>query len=655
MKRQLLFISILLLCITSGEAQKKVEHKPDPYAWRITQPLGDRYRVPMMDTLMLNYYQKFLPTTYSTSYAYTGTLGSPGQSEIFFDRPQTPDFIFITPFWPYYKRPENSNFYNTRIPFTHVSYFTGGPKVSSTDDLSVEFSGNINKRLAIGASIDYIFSRGYYDRQATKDFSYQIYGSYIGDRYELQVFLNTLNFVVQENGGISNDDYILKPDEMGGSKNGIDTKTIPVNLNDAVNRVRGKVYYATQRYNLGFERTELHDTIEETIFVPVSSIIHTIEYTENRRRFIAGSLPAIGETVEKNFFQHNYFDNARTNDTTSYWSLKNTIGLSLREGFNKYAKVGLAAYLTYDIRKFKQMGDTVGGIQEGGVYNRGPQKTYTDNVAWVGAQISKRMGKILTYDVNGKLGIVGSEAGSIDVQGNINTRFPILKDTIQLRAYGFFKNAEPSYYYKRYVSNHFIWNNNFGKERRFRVGGEFSIPRWRTKLNVGVENLQNYIYFGNDQKPHQTGDLIQVFSASLDQNFKFGILNWDNQLVYQKSSKPAILPLPDLSIYSNLYLYFRIAKVLQVQFGIDCRYHTKYYAPGYQPATLSFYNQDQIEVGNYPLMNAYANMKLKQARFFVLFSHVNKGIVGGNNYFSLPHYPLNPRSFQVGVAIDFYN
>ena len=54
-------------------------------------------------------------------------------------------------------------------------------------------------------------------------------------------------------------------------------------------------------------------------------------------------------------------------------------------------------------------------------------------------------------------------------------------------------------------------------------------------------------------------------------------------------------------------------------------------------------------------MNAYVNMKLSRARFFVLFSHVNQGMFGGNNYFSLPHYPLNPRRFQMGVVVDFVN
>lgn len=245
--------------------------------------------------------------------------------------------------------------------------------------------------------------------------------------------------------------------------------------------------------------------------------------------------------------------------------------------------------------------------------------------------------------------------GDIDVTADIRSRFRLWNDTVQLRAYGFFKNTEPSYFYKKYTSNHFIWDNDFGKTRRMRVGGEFNIKRWRTKLNVGVENIQNYIYFDNNSLPRQESSMIQVFHAKLNQDFKFGVFNWENEIVYQKSSKPSIIPLPELSVYSNMYLLFRIAKVLHVQLGVDCRYYTKYKSEAFQPATLTFHTQDEIEVGNYPFMNAYINMKLKQTRFFVMMSHVNQGIFGGNNYFSLPHYPLNPSMFQMGLSIDFSN
>ena len=89
-----------------------------------------------------------------------------------------------------------------------------------------------------------------------------------------------------------------------------------------------------------------------------------------------------------------------------------------------------------------------------------------------------------------------------------------------------------------------MWNNNFGKTRRMRVGGEFSIKRWGTKLNVGIENIQNYIYFDNNCLPQQEGSIIQVFHARLNQNFRLGILNWQNEVVYRNRASPRLFPCP---------------------------------------------------------------------------------------------------------------
>lgn len=205
-----------------------------------------------------------------------------------------------------------------------------------------------------------------------------------------------------------------------------------------------------------------------------------------------------------------------------------------------------------------------------------------------------------------------------------------------------------------YVSNYFIWKNDFSKTRRLRFGGELTIPHSGTKISVGVENVQNLIYFNEQSLPTQHGGSIQVFSATLNQNFHYRALHWDNRLLYQTSSEKSVLALPTLSVYSNLYLQFIIARVLHVQFGIDCDYYTKYYAPTFQPATMGFVNQRESKAGGYPFMNLYANMKLKKARFYVMMSHINQGMTG-KNYFSMPLYPMNPRLFQMGVSVDFAN
>ena len=160
------------------------------------------------------------------------------------------------------------------------------------------------------------------------------------------------------------------------------------------------------------------------------------------------------------------------------------------------------------------------------------------------------------------------------------------------------------------------------------------------------------MYFNTQGTPDQFESNLQVITARLKQDFRFGAFNWENEAVYQLSSEKKILPLPQLSLYSNMYLGVKLAKVLTLQLGADVHYHTSYYAPYYQPATQQFQLQEEVEVGNYPLINAYANLHLKQARFFVMFYNVGSKFVDPE-YFSLPHYPLNPMSMKMGISVTF--
>ena len=77
---------------------------------------------------------------------------------------------------------------------------------------------------------------------------------------------------------------------------------------------------------------------------------------------------------------------------------------------------------------------------------------------------------------------------------------------------------------------------------------------------------------------HQEGGNINLLTAQLFQNFRLGPLNWENIITYQNSSSPDVLPLPALNIFSNLYLKFKIARVLDVELGGNVTYFTKYEA-----------------------------------------------------------------------------
>lgn len=67
---------------------------------------------------------------------------------------------------------------------------------------------------------------------------------------------------------------------------------------------------------------------------------------------------------------------------------------------------------------------------------------------------------------------------------------------------------------------------------------------------------------------------INVLTAQLKQTFTLGVLNWENVLTYQNSSNKDVLPLPDFNIFTNLFLKFKVAKVLLVELGGCATYFT---------------------------------------------------------------------------------
>ena len=646
---------ILIISIVSSSASAKDVVVEPSYAWTISEPLGLRY-TSTIDTLQYNYFQQAIPSMVSKAYATTGNLGAEGQDQIFFDRPAMSEFFFEDALSAWIPSIKTQKYYNTRIPMTILSYNTGGTSENTQDRLSAVFSGNVNKAIEIGAAMDYIYSKGTYNEQSTSDFTWRVFGSYTGDRYELQAFFNSYNFLNKESGGITDDRYITDPAEVQGGTTTVNNKTIPTNLNNAHSRIYGTELYLNHRYKIGFyenHRDPETDTIVSRTYIPVTSFIWTTNYKSNRHLFLNS-----GIENDTTFFDNTYFSLQGTNDETSYWKLANTLGVSMLEGFNKYAKFGLAAYVTHEFRKYTQLTNTIeSSSAESGRLTALPQysipHTYTENLIWVGGQLTKQQGSIITYNATAQFGLVGSVAGDIDISGDISTKFKLKNDSVKITGYGYFKNKAVPYLINNYISNHFIWQNDFGKERRVRVGGMLDFPLTRTKANVGVENIQNYIYFNNSGLPTQDGGNVQIFSATIDQNFKFGIFNWNNSLTYQTSTNESILPLPKFAIYSNMFLQFTIARVLNVQFGVDCNYYTKYHAPAYNPATMTFHTQQEVECGNFPFMNVYANMKLKKTRFFVMMSHFNESFMGGN--FAIPHYPLNGMKFQMGLSVDFAN
>lgn len=392
-------------------------------------------------------------------------------------------------------------------------------------------------------------------------------------------------------------------------------------------------------------------------YVPVTSFIHTVKFDNYRRIYEAYQTPA-------DYYLKEYYDAGRLTgdsiyDQTKHWHIKNTFAIAMLEGFNKWAKAGLKAFASYDLRHY-ELPTMEGGFEK-----------YNEHALSVGGQLSKQEGKTLHYNAVAEIGLTGVDAGTLAIDGNVDVNIPFLGDTLQVRGDAFFHRETPSFYYRNYHARHLWWENDLDKTIHTRIMGTLSFPKTRTKLRVAVDEIKNYTYFSQSYDiteeglrtgvmvtPMQESGGINLLTAQLEQNFRLGILNWENQFTYQHSSKESVLPVPAFNAYTNLYIKFKVVKVLNVDLGADMRYFTSYEAPDYSPYmgqyTVQGNGENNVKIGNYPIVNVYANVHIKHTRFFVMMSHINAG-QGDKNYFFAPHYPMNERVFRIGVSWNFFN
>ena len=667
------------------------------FSWKIDNRLGNVTPVPV-DTIQTGFQNSNDMGGPTGQFNYLGNLGSPRMSRIFFDRPDDSQFIFLGPYNFSFQRPQDVVFTNTLSPFTNLTYYKSLNNRNGEERFKSYFAINANKRLGFGFNIDYLYGRGMYSDQNTAFFNGNLFAYYRGDKYDMHFIFSNNNMKMAENGGIADDRYITDPLDMAEGKKQYASTDIPTNLNKVWNHNSGYHVFLTHRYNLGFYKknnkeqnvndslpqlmdlptdslinksmndslktTEKIDSIDvNPEFVPVTSFIHTLQIDLDKRKYITQD-----NSQAQKLYEYNFFGNDST-DLTKRTSIKNTFGISLREGFNKWAKAGLTAYITHEYRDFTLCDTT--GIDDNRIF-----KHYKENNLSVGGELLKEQGKLLHYRILGELGIAGEDAGQFKVEGKGDLNFRLLGDTVRLEANAFVKNLNPVFFYRHFHSKHYWWDNtDLSKIMRTRIEGTLHVGKLGTTLRAGVENIKNYTYLdnasvavtNNDGKVtsyknnaivKQDGSNIQILTVMWQQKLKAGIFHLDTEVVYQKSSNENILPLPELSAYANLYLKSALVKdVFNVELGADARYFTKYYAPDYSPVMGQFYLQnpnEKIEIGGYPMINVYANLQWKRTRIFVMMYHINQGS-GDSNYFLAPHYPINPKMLKIGISWNFFD
>jgi hypothetical protein len=285
-----------------------------------------------------------------------------------------------------------------------------------------------------------------------------------------------------------------------------------------------------------------------------------------------------------------------------------------------------------------------------------------NNNAIVG-RLFNSIGEKFRWVATGELFLSGYKAGDFALNGTISKSFDMKKGRGSWLINGGIMNRQPSFWYSQWGSNHFEWHNDLNKEFRIDVGTSFSYPARNTNVKFNYAVIKNYTDFDTTAVPSQQSGGLSVAALTLSKGMKAWKFHLDTDVTLQTSSNKEVLDLPLATIRAAAYFehLFRFKKTngkLNTQIGVDVTYNTLYHPYSYMPATGRFYRQYDTEAGNYPFVNIFLNIKLQRTRFFLMFDHVNSGMMGdpaSKSYCMVPYYPMNISMFRLGLAWTFYN
>ncbi|MFT4544657.1 MAG: hypothetical protein ACI9EQ_001117 [Bacteroidia bacterium] len=498
--------------------------------------------------------------------------------------------------------------------FSNVQYSNG---VNRENYLVANLTRSFGKLLDIGFQFKRINSQGFYNRQQNTITDISIYSTFRSNdsRYTGVVMFDYKNLKSEENGGLSNDSIF--------ELNSISRRSfVPIHLSNAMNHWKGFDLGLNHRYIL----VKQDSTSEPRKYVPVLS--HS--FLADRQSMVYHDVLDASAT----FYERIYLDSAITYDSTNILTISNSLLMELLKADSvKTALDRIAVGVRYDYHRVSYDSSFLQNIH---------------NLAILG-NVNGRLFKKVDWSAAGNLMFLGYNIWDLKIDGlfdyNVNnSRFSAFID------YNLFR---PDFITAVYSSNHFAWDNDWQQTQHLKTGLTYRQARLRFKGTFTYHILDNLVAFGVDRLPYQSSEVNQIMTLRLEEHFRLRwfhiVLNAVGQFKLSGDDIRVPMFLGRGSVYYQNDLF---KKKLRVQIGLETSYSTGYFANAYNPALSAFHIQNDKQVGNYPFIDVFLNIRVKKLRAFFKVEHLNAGWMG-YAYYQVPHYPANDLAWKFGINWAF--
>ncbi len=434
--------------------------------------------------------------------------------------------------------------------------------------------------------------------------------------YDLEYIYN--KFKLGENGGLTND-YFYEDTTV------IDRQILSVNLNEASNLVKSHFFALNQHLNIGKAGT---DSTDHRF---IGKMYWNTLYNKKARMYH-------DQSWDSAYYESIYLDSLISNDSSATTNFSMDFGIS-----NYYPE--RHQYFTFDM----------GAAYNYKMYYDGNQEYYFNYLTPHADVIFDFYKVILEGGFRYQIKVENQQtfdigANDLNLYGVL--KFPLLKFFIwDVGMKMNFESPQVSTY--RTYSNHFMWNNNFDKQKHIELNSHFNYKGYQ--VEAAVHSLTDFVYFNERVLPEQYAGSFQIITAKFKKRFAFKKLGSTVMLMYQESSNDSVIRLPRFVARGGFYFNFPMFKgALRIHPGIDITYLTGYKGDTYNPATMQFHIQNDKKLDNQFYADVYINFNIKRARIFIKYQNV-ASFLGNYNYFLVTHYPQQDAVMKFGISWKFFD
>ncbi len=521
------------------------------------------------------------------------------------------------------------NYYEVPTPWTRLTYKTAFEQGQLLDAF---FTVNLSKQFNFSIAYKGLRSLGNYQNTLTSTGNFRVTSNYKSknDRYKAKAHIVMQDILNQENGGIKDAD--LENFETGQPEF-IDRSVFDPNFQNAENMLKGKLFYLDHSFDI----LKKNDSLNNNRL----SIINTISLEDKNFQFTQ-------TTPVTAFFGDSFTSNI--DDRVTLENFKTALGL--RYSNNIIGEVMLAVNYTDINYGYNSVvlfpGETIPNrIKSNFVgVEAGYSKTYKGFriEGKGGLNLSDEfVGSFLNAVISFKLFDDVSVSGGI----NINSRLA---------------NYNHLLYQSDYINYNWYNFDNFKNINTQQLN--FSIKSQKFfNADFDISNIDNYTYFNLEDQvdavkiitPTQYDKPLQYIRLKVQKEFRVGNLALDNTLLYQNVvSDDDVFNVPAFIARNTLYYSNQLfKKAMTLQTGVTFNYFTKYNMNGYDPLLAEFYTQNETELGGFPRLDFFVNVKIRQTRIFFKAEHFNSSFTG-YDYFSAPNQPYRDFTIRFGLVWDFF-